>query len=64
MLVLTRKQGEKLVIGRGPEAVTILVVRTDKGKVRLGIEANADTEVHRKEVYDRLHADALEIKAA
>jgi len=51
MLVLTRKVGEKVMIG---DEVVIEVVSVEKGEVRLGIIAPKDVQVHREEVYWRL----------
>ena len=51
MLVLTRKQGEKIVIGNG---VVITVVEIDRGKVRLGIEAPREVRIAREEVRERI----------
>jgi len=47
MLVLSRKLGEKIVIG---DNITITVVDIDRGKIRLGIEAPDDVLVDRREV--------------
>lgn len=47
MLVLTRKQSETIQIG---ENVTIKVIATGRGKVKLGIEAPADVRVLRGEL--------------
>lgn len=52
MLVLSRKRNESIVIGEGDSKVVITVVEVRGDKVRLGIEANRDTPVHRQEVYD------------
>ena len=51
MLVLSRKAGEKIIVGDDIE-VTIVEVRGDK--VRIGIQADRDTPVHREEVYDAI----------
>jgi len=48
MLVLSRKLNEKILIGGGEVVVT--VVRIEKGKVRIGIEAPAHVVVDRAEV--------------
>lgn len=64
MLVLTRKLGEKLVIGVGAAAVVVDVVSVSNGRVRLGIEASADTEVNRHEVYERKYGDGAAQEAA
>lgn len=50
MLVLSRKLGEEIVIGEGPNKVVITVVDIDRGKIRLGIQANRDIPVYRKEL--------------
>lgn len=50
MLTLTRRWGEKIVIGTGPDAVTVTIVGIERGKVRLGIEAPKDVPVDRLEV--------------
>ena len=47
MLVLTRKTTESILIGDG---ITIKVIRTAKGSVKLGIEAPADVRVLRGEL--------------
>jgi carbon storage regulator len=47
MLVLSRKVGEKVVIGDG---VVLTVVKVERNQVRLGIEAPADVRVYREEI--------------
>jgi carbon storage regulator len=47
MLVLSRKLGEKIVIG---ENICITVVDIDRGKIRLGIEAPRDVPIFRQEL--------------
>ncbi len=47
MLILSRKVGQKITVGRD---VTIVVVEIGSGKVRLGIEAPREVAVHRLEV--------------
>jgi len=53
MLVLSRKKGERIMIGEPPILVTVADIRGDK--VRLGIEAPMDVPVHREEIYDAIH---------
>ncbi|MCA8996756.1 MAG: carbon storage regulator CsrA [Planctomycetaceae bacterium] len=48
MLVLSRKQDEKIIIG---DSITLMVVSIQGDKVRLGIEAPKDVSIHREEVY-------------
>lgn len=47
MLVLSRKLGEKIVIG---ENVVITVVKIDNSQIRIGIEAPIDVPVYREEL--------------
>jgi carbon storage regulator len=47
MLVLSRKLGEKIIIG---ENITITVVDIDRGKIRLGIEAPRNVPIFRQEL--------------
>jgi carbon storage regulator len=51
MLVLSRKQNERIVIG---ESVVVTVVRISGDKVRIAIEAPAELRVVRDEIADRL----------
>ncbi len=53
MLVLSRKVGENILIGKDI-VVRVLTVKGDK--VRLGIEAPREVPVHRNEIYDKIHA--------
>ncbi len=47
MLVLSRKVGEKILIG---DTISVTVVRVGQGGVRIGIEAPEDLEVVREEL--------------
>lgn len=51
MLVLSRKPGEKLIIG---EDVVITVLSVEGDKVKLGIEAPKNVQVYRKELFDAI----------
>jgi carbon storage regulator len=48
MLVLTRKSGERLMIG---DEVMLTVLEIGKGQVKLGIAAPPGIRVHREEVF-------------
>lgn len=48
MLVLTRKSGERLMIG---DDVVITVLDVGRGQVRLGIAAPDGVRVHREEIH-------------
>lgn len=51
MLCLSRKIGERIVI-RTPEGrqITIFVAAVERGKVRLGVEAERSVEIYREEI--------------
>jgi len=53
MLVLTRKQGERIKIGQD---VVVTVCRIAAGKVRIGIEAPDRVHIVRCELLDRLRS--------
>lgn len=54
MLVLYRKKNESIVIN---DDITIMVLEIRGDKVRLGIEAPKEVPVHRREVFDAIHAN-------
>jgi carbon storage regulator len=56
MLILTRKVGERIMIGDDGE-ISITVVALEGNKVRLGVFAPTDTPVHREEIFDRIKAE-------
>ncbi len=51
MLILTRKVGERLMIG-DDIAVTVLSVKGNQ--VRVGVQAPTSIAVHREEIYNRI----------
>jgi carbon storage regulator len=51
MLILTRRVGEKLVIG---ENVTITVLGVKGNQIRVGIDAPPEVQVHREEIFRRI----------
>lgn len=57
MLVLTRRIGEKLIIGTGDSAISVAVLGTKGSQIRLGVEAPKHVEVHREEIYQRIQAE-------
>lgn len=58
MLVLKRMKGERVIIGDGPNKVTVVVTEVGRYFVRLGVEAPKEIPVHREEVYDAIQAAA------
>jgi carbon storage regulator len=49
MLVLTRRAGERILVGSN---IWVTVVSVERGKVRLGIEAPPDVVVLRQELFE------------
>lgn len=54
MLVLSRQRDEVIMIGQDIE---IMVVEIRGDKIRLGINAPKEIEVHRKEVFDAIRRE-------
>lgn len=50
MLVLSRKLGEKILIG---DEIVVTVVRLAQGVVRIGVEAPVDLPIVRKEILEK-----------
>ena len=52
MLVLSRRLGERIMIG---DRIVVTVTKLDHGQVRLGIEAPREMAVFREEIAPVLH---------
>ena len=50
MLVLSRKVGERILIG---ENISVTVVRVAQGTVRIGVDAPDDLQIVREEIKDQ-----------
>jgi len=50
MLVLSRKVGERILVG---DDITITVVRMAQGVVRIGVDAPADLPIVREEIKEQ-----------
>ncbi len=61
MLILTRRIGEKLMIG---EDVTITIMAAKGNQIRIGIEAPREIQVHREEIFQRILNERKELRAA
>lgn len=57
MLILTRRVGERIMIG---DDVVVTVIRVNGNQVQVGINAPADVDVHREEVYTRIKEERRE----
>ena len=54
MLVLSRKNGESIVVGDGSERIEFTIVQIRGDKVRVGITAPKAVPVHRSEVHSAI----------
>ena len=54
MLILTRRIGEKLMIG---DEVMVTILNVSGNQIKIGIEAPNDVSVHREEIYLRIQND-------
>ena len=61
MLVLSRKVGEKILIG---DNISVTVVRVSQGIVRIGVEAPQNLPVVREEIKDQMREHKQAKKAA
>lgn len=59
MLCLSRKKDEVICIG---ENIRIMIVEIRGDKVRIGIDAPADVEVHRLEIFQAIQRDGVKKK--
>ena len=58
MLILTRRTGEKLMLG---DNITVTGLGVRGGQVRLGVDAPKDVSAHRKEIYDRIQEEKARV---
>lgn len=65
MLVITRREGEEVVIGDPARPIGIVRIAGVKGdRVRLAFEFPREVDVHRREVADQILAERPEIVGA
>lgn len=55
MLILTRRVGERLMIG---DCVEIAILGVKGNQVRVGIDAPKEVSVHREEIYRKILLEA------
>jgi carbon storage regulator len=61
MLVLSRKVGERILIG---DKIAVTIVRVAQGSVRIGIEAPGEMQIVREEIKDHSRSPAAGPKLA
>jgi carbon storage regulator len=61
MLVLTRREKERLIIG---DDITVTVLRVKGNQVCIGIDAPANVSVHREEIYQRIQEEKCNTEKA
>ena len=54
MLILTRRVGERLMIG---DDISVVVLGVKGNQVRIGVDAPSSVAVHREEIYARIQAE-------
>ena len=54
MLILTRRVGEKLMIG---DDISVTILGVKGNQVRIGVHAPSDVEIHREEIYARVRQE-------
>jgi carbon storage regulator len=60
MLVITRREGEEVVIGDPSNPIGVVRIASIKGdRVRIAFEFPRDVSVHRREVAEQIVSDAL-----
>lgn len=59
MLVLTRKDGERIImrLPDGSKIVLSFQVPRRENKVRVGIDAGREIEIYREEIWDRMERE-------
>jgi carbon storage regulator len=61
MLIVTRKEGEAVVIS---DHIEVVVLSIEGGQVRLGFSAPREVRIQRKELYERIQAANLSAATA
>jgi carbon storage regulator len=60
MLILTRREGETIVIN---DDIIVTVLKMAGNQTKIGIEAPAKVSIHREEIYNKIKAEARKLHA-
>ena len=61
MLVLSRRDGERIMIG---DRIMVTVLDSRDGRTRLGVDCPRELPVHRFEVYQRIEQQEMQPRSA
>ncbi len=61
MLILTRRSGEGIWIGKD---IRIVILEIKGNQVSIGIDAPKDTKVHRDEIYEKIKEENIKAAAS
>lgn len=65
MLVITRREGEEVVIGDPRNPIGVVRIASIKGeRVRVAFDFPRDVEIHRREIADQIAGEAPEVVGA
>lgn len=65
MLVITRREGEEVVIGDPRHPIGVVRIASVKGeRVRIAFEFPREVEIHRREIADQIVAQGPEVIAS
>lgn len=59
MLILTRRTGEKLMIG---DDISVTILGVKGNQVRIGVHAPGDVSIHREEIYQRIQDEESSLR--
>jgi carbon storage regulator len=54
MLILSRRQGESIVIG---DNIEVTITDINRGNVRIGVTSPEQMPVHKREIYDSIQCE-------
>ena len=61
MLILTRKKGESIIID---DDIEVTILEASDGKIKLGIDAPKNIDIHRREVHESIQDENKKSKSS